>query len=148
MQMCIRDRFNVQPNYWTGGNTWTGGVGLLYLILGPIVVRLSFDMMMMVFLLVKNVISINHNLASQSGSADGDVFGVPDMQEDVYKRQGFGQGHAAHRYRVFRVGLRLRVHGGPVAGGGQPVSYTHLMSPDCSSLKVVWLLRPESSPLL
>ena len=73
--------FNVQPNYWTGGNTWMGGVGLLYIILGPIVVRLSFEMMMMVILLVKNVISINHKLASQSGSADGDVFGVPDMQE-------------------------------------------------------------------
>ena len=73
--------FNVQPNYWTGGNTWMGGVGLLYIILGPIVVRLSFEMMMMVILLVKNVISINHKLASQSGSAGGDVFGVPDMQE-------------------------------------------------------------------
>lgn len=73
--------FNVQPNYWTGGNTWMGGVGLLYIILGPIVVRLSFEMMMMVILLVKNVISINHKLASQSGNAGGDVFGVPDMQE-------------------------------------------------------------------
>ena len=73
--------FNVQPNYWTGGNTWMGGVGLLYIILGPIVVRLTFEMMMMVILLVKNVISINHKLASQSGSAGGDVFGVPDMQE-------------------------------------------------------------------
>lgn len=73
--------FNVQPNYWTGGNTWMGGVGLLYIILGPIVVRLSFEMMMMVILLVKNVIAINHKLADQSGDGNNDVFAVPDVQE-------------------------------------------------------------------
>lgn len=73
--------FNVQPNYWTGGNTWMGGVGLLYIILGPIVVRLSFEMMMMVILLVKNVIAINHKLADQSGDGNDDVFSVPDVQE-------------------------------------------------------------------
>lgn len=73
--------FNVQRDYWTGESRWMGGTGLLCIIVGPIAVRLSYELMMMAVLLVKNVISINHKLASQSGSADGDVFGVPDMQE-------------------------------------------------------------------
>ena len=50
--------FNVQENFWTGKSTWMGGVGLLYIILGPIAVRLSFELLMMAVLLVKNVITI------------------------------------------------------------------------------------------
>lgn len=72
--------FNVQEN-WAGGHTWMGGVGLLYIILGPIIVRLTYEMMMMVILLVKNVIAINHKLANQSGDGNNDVFAVPDVQE-------------------------------------------------------------------
>ena len=72
--------FNVQEN-WAGGHTWMGGVGLLYIILGPIIVRLTYEMMMMVILLVKNVIAINHKLADQSGDGNNDVFAVPDVQE-------------------------------------------------------------------
>ena len=72
--------FNVQEN-WAGGHTWMGGIGLLYIILGPIIVRLTYEMMMMVILLVKNVIAINHKLANQSGDGNDDVFAVPDVQE-------------------------------------------------------------------
>lgn len=72
--------FNVQEN-WAGGHTWMGGIGLLYIILGPIIVRLTYEMMMMVILLVKNVIAINHKLADQSGDGNNDVFAVPDVQE-------------------------------------------------------------------
>ena len=72
--------FNVQEN-WAGGHTWMGGIGLLYIILGPIIVRLTYEMMMMVILLVKNVIAINHKLADQSGDGNDDVFSVPDVQE-------------------------------------------------------------------
>ena len=72
--------FNVQEN-WVGGHTWMGGIGLLYIILGPIIVRLTYEMMMMVILLVKNVIAINHKLADLSGDGNDDVFSVPDVQE-------------------------------------------------------------------
>ena len=41
---------------------WLGGYGLLLMILGPIVVRLIFEFLMMALLLVKNVISINNKL--------------------------------------------------------------------------------------
>ena len=72
--------FNVQRDYW-GGARWMGGMGLLYIVLGPIAIRLSYELMMMVVLLVKNVIAINHKLADQTGRAAGDVFAAPDMQE-------------------------------------------------------------------
>ena len=37
--------------------------------------------MMMAILLLKNVISINHKLADQTGNGSGDVFAAPNMQE-------------------------------------------------------------------
>ena len=37
--------------------------------------------MMMAILLLKNVISINHKLADQTGKGSGDVFAAPNMQE-------------------------------------------------------------------
>ena len=57
--------FNVQRDYWTGASRWMGGTGLLCIIVGPIAVRLSYEMMMMAVLLVKNVISINRKLAEE-----------------------------------------------------------------------------------
>lgn len=41
---------------------WIGWAGLPVMILGPIAVRLSYEMMMMLILLVKNVIQINNKL--------------------------------------------------------------------------------------
>lgn len=73
--------FNVQKDYWTGASRWMGGTGLLCIIVGPIAVRLSYELMMMAVLLVKNVISINRKLADETGSAGGDVFAVPDVEE-------------------------------------------------------------------
>lgn len=70
--------FNV---YWTGASRWMGGTGLLCIIVGPIAVRLSYELMMMAILLVKNVISINRKLADETGSAGGDVFAAPDVEE-------------------------------------------------------------------
>ena len=73
--------FNVQRDYWTGASRWMGGTGLLCIIVGPIAVRLSYELMMMAILLLKNVISINHKLADQTGNGSGDVFAAPNMQE-------------------------------------------------------------------
>lgn len=73
--------FNVQKDYWTGASRWMGGTGLLCIIVGPIAVRLSYELMMMAVLLVKNVISINRKLADETGSAGGDVFAAPDVEE-------------------------------------------------------------------
>ena len=73
--------FNVQRDYWTGASRWMGGTGLLCIIVGPIAVRLSYELMMMAVLLVKNVISINRKLADETGGTGGDVFAAPDMEE-------------------------------------------------------------------
>ena len=59
-----------------GRRLWLGGYGLLLMILGPIVVRLIFEFLMMALLLVKNVISINNKLrAPGEQSDDADRFG-------------------------------------------------------------------------
>ena len=73
--------FRTEYNYWTGDRIWMGGYGLLIIILGPIAIRLSYELMMMAILLLKNVISINHKLADQTGKGSGDVFAAPNMQE-------------------------------------------------------------------
>ena len=65
--------FRTEYNYWTGDRIWMGGYGLLIIILGPIAIRLSYELMMMAILLLKNVISINHKLADQTGKGSGDV---------------------------------------------------------------------------
>ena len=59
---------------------WLGGYGILVMILGPIVIRLVFELLMMVIILIKNVISINNKLKNQHGdNATGDVFASPDI---------------------------------------------------------------------
>lgn len=56
-----------------------GGKGILLMILGPIAVRLSYELVMMAVLAVKNIISINSKLRNQNeGAAGTDIFD-PDM---------------------------------------------------------------------
>lgn len=68
------------PETWTGRH-WLGGYGILLMVLGPIVVRMCYELLMMVILLVKNVISINRKLKNQNDSnVDADLFAVPDLR--------------------------------------------------------------------
>ncbi len=61
---------------------WLGGYGILLMVVGPIVLRLLYELLMMVVLLVKNVIGINNKLKNQNGDTDaGDVFAAPDVSE-------------------------------------------------------------------
>lgn len=67
------------PETWTGRH-WLGGYGILLMVLGPIAVRLCYELLMMAVLLLKNVISINHKLRNQNGGKEQDgVFAAPDM---------------------------------------------------------------------
>jgi len=59
-------------DYW---GQWQGWYGLLMMIAGPIVIRLVYELAMMLVLLVKNVISINNKLSGKSG----DPFATPDV---------------------------------------------------------------------
>lgn len=62
--------------------TWLGGYGILVMILGPIVVRLVYELLMMLIILIKNVISINNKLKNQNGNeTSADVFAAPDISE-------------------------------------------------------------------
>lgn len=61
---------------------WLGLYGILLMIVGPIALRLIYELLMMTVLLVKNVIMINKKLKDQNGNADiGSVFATPDVSE-------------------------------------------------------------------
>lgn len=68
-------------DYYTGTyrQTWVGWAGLLIMVLGPILVRLVYELLMMTILLVKNVISINSKLKSQTDAKHEDIFTAPDI---------------------------------------------------------------------
>lgn len=90
--------FRTEYNYWTGERVWMGGIGLLIIILGPIVIRLSYELMMMAILLLKNVISINRKLADQTGKDEGDVFNgsaVEELREAARQRKAAQAAQAA-----------------------------------------------------
>lgn len=67
------------PQDWFGTRHWLGGYGLLTMIVGPIAVRLVYELLMMGILLVKHVISINCKLRNQNDGAQADPFATPDM---------------------------------------------------------------------
>jgi hypothetical protein len=66
--------FSVREVYHYGGyygnsyytTEWTGYYGLIIMVLGPIAVRISYELLIMLVLLVKNVIEINKKLKSQN----------------------------------------------------------------------------------
>ena len=66
--------------FCTDWNGWMGGKGILLMILGPIGVRVTYELLMMAVLMLKNVISINNKLRSQNGEGEkGGIFTAPDM---------------------------------------------------------------------
>lgn len=68
------------PKDFFGERHWLGGYGILIMILGPILIRLMYELLMMAILMLKNVISINNKLRNQNGNEEKDsVFAAPDM---------------------------------------------------------------------
>lgn len=65
--------------FCTDWNGWMGGKGILLMILGPIAVRLSYELVMLAVLAVKNIISINNKLRNQNGDAAAPDIFSPDM---------------------------------------------------------------------
>lgn len=73
--------FCVETSYW-GYSEWYGGYGLLMMILGPIVVRLAYEVFMLALIAVKNIIQINNKLKNQNDdAADANPFATPDVKE-------------------------------------------------------------------
>lgn len=58
--------FRVYDGYFADYSMWYGGYGLLVMLLGPIIIRVIFEAMMMFILLVKNTIEINNKLKGQT----------------------------------------------------------------------------------
>lgn len=69
--------FQTMP--WDG--MWLGGFGILTMILGPIIIRLVYELLMMMIILVKHVISINSKLKNQNDGSQRDYFAAPDISE-------------------------------------------------------------------
>lgn len=55
--------------YYYSRTTWYGGYGLLLIVFGPIVLRLTYEGIMMFILLVKNTIEINNKLKAPKAAA-------------------------------------------------------------------------------
>lgn len=67
--------------YYSRPAQWYGGYGLLLMIVGPIAIRLVYEVIMMSILLVKNVIQINGKLKNQNDdSSVRDMFAVPKIE--------------------------------------------------------------------
>lgn len=75
--------FSSYNSYFGGSYTqWYGGYGLLLLILGPIVVRLVYEGLMLFLILIKNVIQINTKIATNEENSQ-DPFAVPNIKEVI-----------------------------------------------------------------
>ena len=71
------------------GSSWLGGYGILVMIVGPIIIRLVYELLMLIIILVKNFISINSKLKNQNGDMQKDFFSAPDISEmkaDIQQR--------------------------------------------------------------
>lgn len=49
---------------------WVGYIGLVYMILGPIFIRIVYELLMMAILAIKNIIQINNKLKNQNEDTD------------------------------------------------------------------------------
>ena len=75
---------------WHGSYTkmdWAGGRGLLLLILGPIIVRIVYEALMLALILIKNVIQINNKIEDPEGKKDDNPFtsSMPSVKDFIPK---------------------------------------------------------------
>ena len=56
-------------SYYYSYSRWMGGYGLLLMIVGPIALRIVYEMILMIIIAVKNIIEINKKLKNQNGDA-------------------------------------------------------------------------------
>ena len=78
--------FGSSNYHYETGYEWHGWKGLLIMIFGPIVLRLTYEGVMMLILLVKNVIQINGKLKNQNENEVGaSMFELPKMPAKAEK---------------------------------------------------------------
>lgn len=65
---------------WYGN--WTGYTGFLTMILGPIIIRIVYELVMLALIAVKNIIQINNKLKNQNEDVkDDSTFAMPDFKD-------------------------------------------------------------------
>ena len=82
MLFWVQERFGF--SYYGGYTTkkeWMGYYGLLVMILGPIVVRIAYELLMMAIIAVKNIIQINNKIKNQNGDEVKDTFSTDHLKE-------------------------------------------------------------------
>lgn len=57
-------------DYGWGETRWIGYMGLVYIILGPVAIRIVYELLMMAILAIKNIIQINNKLKNQNEDTD------------------------------------------------------------------------------
>ena len=77
--------FTETYNWRTGKYTtvWEGYWGFLIMILGPIVVRIAYELIMMAILAVKNIIQINSKLKNQNEGEVDDIFSTEKITAQI-----------------------------------------------------------------
>ena len=86
---------------------WLGGYGIIVMLLGPIVVRLFYELLMMLILLVKNVIAINVKLTGKGGSDTAVRFGASPIDYFGKKTEAGTGSHARKASFCTRCGSPL-----------------------------------------
>lgn len=91
MLFYVQEGYTYHSYYstYTTPSIWYGGYGLLLMILGPIVIRLGYEFLMMAILLVKNVIQINSKLKSESKEGSEEQFKAPEMNQSETAKVAF-----------------------------------------------------------
>lgn len=93
---------------------WMGGYGLLVMLLGPIIIRVVYELLMLSLLLVQNVISINRKLRNQNDEdgKEADIFASPDLSgfKATFRKQQTSNPNAGARF-CFRCGAPLDPYG-------------------------------------
>lgn len=60
---------------------WIGYYGFLIMILGPIFVRITYELVMLALIAVKNIIQINNKLKNQNEEGSDSTFAMPSFKD-------------------------------------------------------------------
>lgn len=64
---------------------WTGYIGFLTMIFGPIIIRITYELLMMALIAVKNIIQINNKLKNQNDDSAAKDGGFGSIDINQYK---------------------------------------------------------------
>lgn len=73
-------RYSYSYGYVKSGVEWHGLEGILMMIVGPIAVRLAYEVLLLAIIAVKNIIQINAKLKNQNEGEIVDAFAMPKIE--------------------------------------------------------------------